>query len=138
MQNPARMPAAELNAFCGKCHRLELGTEAENKDTRDPRNSRNQPLMLGASACFRAGKGRLTYFTCHAPHEELRQTEAAYDRVCQNCHASPRHRRAIEGHACAECHMPGVRYGSELVFVNHRIGVYAEGNAVTPVSGRKP
>ena len=137
-RNPARMAAAELNAFCGRCHRLELGTEAENKDVRDARNSRNQPLMLSASACFRASKGRLNCFTCHAPHEELQQTAGAYDRACQSCHAAPRHRTTVAGRACAECHMPGVRYGSDLVFVNHRIGVYAEGNAVTPVSVRRP
>jgi len=138
MQNPMRLPAAALNTFCGKCHRLELGSEAENKDVRDPRNSRNQPLLLAASACFRGSKGRLTCFTCHAPHTALEQQPAAYDRACAGCHASPRHTQPVAGRACAVCHMPAVRYGSELAFGNHRIGIYAAGNAMIPVTSRKP
>ena len=54
---------------------------------RDPRNARNQPLMLSASACFRGAKGKLTCFTCHEPHADV-QREA-----CQGCHASVRHNR---------------------------------------------
>jgi hypothetical protein len=136
MRIPPRAKGADVNGMCADCHRLELGTEAENKDLRDPRNSRNQPLMLAASACFRGSNGRLSCFTCHAPHAELEQKPAAYDRICQGCHASPRHGQAVAGRACADCHMPGVRY-SNLVFVNHRIGIYAAGNAVTPVSVRR-
>ena len=136
MRNPAQTSGAEVNALCAPCHRLELGTEAENKDVRDPRNSRNQPLMLAASACFRGSKGRLSCLTCHAPHDELAQKPESYDRACQGCHAAARHTQTVAGRACAGCHMPGVGYG-ELVFVNHRIGIYAAGNAVTPVSVRR-
>jgi hypothetical protein len=31
-----------------------------------------------------------------------------------------------------------VRYGNELRFVNHRIGVYAAGEAIVPISARRP
>src|SRR5947207_939334 len=44
VRNPARMAAADLNALCAKCHRIELGSPAENRDVRDARNVRNQPL----------------------------------------------------------------------------------------------
>jgi hypothetical protein len=136
VRNPAAMTAGELNAFCAKCHRLELGSEQENRDVRDPRNARNQPLMLGASACFRGARGRLTCFICHAPHAGLAHETAGYDKACLGCHTAVRHKQEIAGEACAECHMPSVRYGNELGFVNHRIGVYAAGEAIVPLSGR--
>jgi Cytochrome c554 and c-prime len=117
-----RLRTTQSLADCASCHRLELGTPEENRDIHDPRNARNQPLMLAASACFRASKGKLTCFTCHAPHSELQSTLSAYDRACQSCHPTPRHRQPIMG-ACAGCHMPSVRYGAELRFVDHRISV---------------
>ena len=92
--------------------------------------------MLAASACFRGSKGRLSCFTCHAPHDELAQKAESYDRACQGCHTRARHTQTVAGRACAGCHMPGVGYG-ELVFVNHRIGIYAAGNSATPVSVRR-
>jgi hypothetical protein len=138
LRNPARMQAAELNGFCAKCHRLELGSDEENRDVRDPRNARNQPLMLGASACFRGAKSRLTCFTCHAPHAELEREAGAYDKACRGCHTAVRHKADTAGQACAGCHMPSVRYGNELRFVNHRIGVYAAGEAIVPISARRP
>jgi hypothetical protein len=136
LRNPSKMPAGELNAFCVKCHRLELGNEEANRDVRDQRNARNQPLMLAASSCFRGAKGRLTCFTCHAPHSKLAREAAAYDKACLGCHAAVRHKQEMAGRACAECHMPAVRYGNELRFVNHRIGVYGVGEAIVPLSGR--
>jgi hypothetical protein len=131
MRNPARLPAAELNVLCANCHRLELDSAEENRDVRDPRNARNQPLMLGASTCFRAAKGRLNCFTCHQPHED-RVKESA----CQECHPAVRHKQQITGQTCAGCHMPAIRYGNELRFVNHRIGIYAPGELIVPISAR--
>ena len=103
------MAAADLNALCAKCHRIELGSPAENRDVRDARNVRNQPLMLAASACFRGARGRLTCLTCHAPHAELERQAGAYDKTCQRCHAAARHKQPVAGQACAGCHMPDGR-----------------------------
>jgi len=118
MRNPAKMAGAELSAFCGACHRLELGSAEENRDVRDPRNVRNQPLMLGVSACFRGARGKLTCFTCHEAHTD------AVREACGECHAKVLHKQDVAGKACAACHMPAAQYGRELRFVNHRIAVY--------------
>jgi hypothetical protein len=132
-RNPARMSAAEMNSFCGQCHRLTLATEEETSDVRDPRNSRNQPMLLASSACFLKSRGRLTCLTCHSPHLALERNRAAYDPTCKNCHPAARHTNATAGRACAECHMPAVPQ-RPLAFTNHRIGVYAPRDPVVPVS----
>jgi hypothetical protein len=137
VNNPARLTGAQVNRLCAACHHNDLGTEAENQDLRDPRNARNQPLLLAASSCFRASQGRLTCFTCHAPHDELAQKPEAYDRSCRRCHLAPRHTANVSGQACAGCHMPAVPQGP-LAFPNHRIATYGSGNPWTPVSARRP
>lgn len=92
--NPGRLPADQLNAFCGWCHRMPAGA-AWTPDLRNPWNARHQPLMLAASACFRESKGRLTCLTCHFPHAPLEQKLAAYDAFCAGCHAQPKHKQAV-------------------------------------------
>jgi hypothetical protein len=128
-RNPASLSAPELNDLCGACHRMPSPAGSAT-DLRNPWNARHQPLMLAESACFRRSNGRLSCFTCHAPHGPLEQKLAAYDKACSNCHASPHHTRAIQGRACAECHMPAVKplpgaASTNLAFANHRIAVYS-------------
>jgi hypothetical protein len=136
VRNPAAMPAAQLNTFCGQCHRLLLEDEREATDLRDPRNSRNEPLWLSASACFRQSKTGVSCVRCHSPHEAIEKSAAAYDRVCAGCHAGTRHAQPVGEQACVECHMPAVRF-ENLAFRNHRIAVYAAGDPVRPVSERR-
>ena len=134
-RNPAAMTATALNAFCGQCHRLTLETDEEATDLRDPRNSRNEPRLLTASACFRKTKGGLACLKCHAPHGTPLQELSAYDSACQSCHTTARHSHPVAGRACVECHMPAVRL-DHLTFRNHRIAVYAAANPVEPVSAK--
>ena len=58
-QNPGRLTAAEINTFCGGCHRMPAGA-TETPDLRNAWNARHQPLLLAASRCFRESQGRLS------------------------------------------------------------------------------
>ena len=131
--NPARMTALEMNAFCGKCHRLDLDTGEELTNLRDPRILRSPARMLASSACFRKSANRLHCVTCHSPHAPLERNLAKYDATCRRCHAAPRHAQSVAGRACAACHLPAVGMG-ELLFTNHRIGVYSAKDQLTPVN----
>jgi hypothetical protein len=128
---PASLSAAQLNDFCGACHRMPTPAGSAT-DLRNPWNARHQPLMLALSACFRNSGGSLSCFTCHAPHAPLEQKLAAYDAACRHCHAAPRHTSPVTGHACAECHMPAVRPLPNLAFANHRIAIYAPADPMWP------
>lgn len=131
--NPGRYTAEAINELCGECHRMPAGV-TETTDLRDPWNARHQPLLLAASACFRASNGRLSCLTCHSPHEPVDRNAREYNTRCQTCHARPNHRQAVTGKACAECHMPAVRPQPGLVFANHRIATYAPGHPLTPLN----
>jgi hypothetical protein len=132
-KTPLRMPTE--NRFCGQCHRTDSETGEELTDLRDPRNAKDQALRLAASACFVRSKGRLNCVTCHDPHGQSEQNASSYDARCQGCHAKKVHKQDVAGQACASCHMPRISGGPSLSFANHRIGVYAAGNPVVPVSG---
>jgi hypothetical protein len=134
--NPRLLAADELNGLCGDCHRMPAGPN-ETPDLRDPWNARHQPLLLAASACFQQSKGRLSCLTCHSPHAPLERSLAAYDAACAGCHAAPRHTRPVAGRACAECHMPAVKPQAHLAFANHRIGVYAPADPLSPLTVRR-
>ena len=129
--NPGRLPADQINQFCGQCHRMPAGA-AETPDLRNPWNARHQPLLLAASACFQQSRGRLSCLTCHSPHAPLERKLAAYDAACTKCHTAPRHTARVAGKPCAECHMPAVKPAPGLEFANHRIAVYAAADPLTP------
>jgi len=132
-RNLGKFSAAELNTFCGECHRAPT----QEANLRDAWNSRHQPLMLAASACLRNSGSRLTCLSCHSPHDPLERNLAAYDAACKGCHAAPRHTTAIAGRACAGCHMPRVPAQPHLTFANHRIAVYSPGDPLWPVPTRR-
>ena len=114
-----KMPRSgvEVNALCGRCHRSDTGQF--NWDS--VWNVRHQPPYLARSACF--ASGRLSCLTCHAPHEQVRRSDAAYYRQrCQTCHTAKAHVQAKTD--CIQCHMPAVSASSRLTFHNHWIGIY--------------
>ncbi len=121
VRDPKRLTPDELNALCGECHRMPAAA-GDSTDLHNPWNARHQPLMLAASACFRSGK--LSCVTCHSPHAPLETNLAAYNKVCQNCHAQVHHNQPLNGQSCAGCHMPRARPLPNLSFANHRIAVY--------------
>ena len=131
--NPGRLSADRLNEFCGTCHRMPAGAD-ETPDLRNPWNARHQPLLLAESACFRRSQGKLSCLTCHSTHAPLETPVSKYDAACAGCHAGVRHG---EGRPCAACHMPEVKPLPGLAFANHRIAVYREGDALTPVARKR-
>jgi len=135
-RNPGRMNGIELNALCGSCHRAQSSAE-DTPDLRDPWNSRHQPLLLAASACFQKSNGRLTCIGCHSPHKPLELNASSYNAACQKCHSGVRHEQAVGDRACSECHMPAVRVSANLAFANHRIGIYSPGDPLSPVATSK-
>jgi hypothetical protein len=133
MKNPGAMNGAEMNAACGACHRVQSSAE-DGSNLLDPWNSRHQPLLLAASACFQKSAGKLTCVTCHSPHEALEVKQSAYNPVCMNCHANAKHTVTITDRPCSECHMPSVRINENLAFANHRIAVYSPADPLLPVT----
>jgi hypothetical protein len=134
--NPGKLSADRLNDFCGGCHRMPLGSN-ETLDFRDAWNVRHQPPTLAASACFRLSGGKLNCIICHSPHAQVVRSPEAYDRVCQGCHAAPKHTRPVAGKACAGCHMPRVQPMPNLSFTNHRIAIYTPSDPLMPVSAAR-
>lgn len=132
LRTPAQLAAPAISRFCGQCHRTDSESGEELKDLRDPRNAKDQPLRLAASACFLRSNGRLNCVTCHDPHRQLDQNASSYDAGCKICHAGKVHRQPVSGQACVSCHMPSIPDGPNLSFANHRIAVYAPGNPVVP------
>ena len=135
--NPGKLTAAQLNQFCGRCHR-EPPLPGVATDFTYAWNVRHQPVYLSQSACFLKSSGALSCLTCHDPHEPAEKKPAAfYNGVCSNCHsgaASPPRAICLERQPanCIDCHMPLVSPQSPLRFTNHWVGVYAEGSKLKP------
>ena len=135
VRNPKRMSAGAVNQLCGGCHR-KPAVSGEDTDWSNPWNTRHQPLYLAESACFRKSNGKLSCFTCHAPHQPMAKEASTYAKTCASCHARPRHRAATlsaKG-TCVSCHMPEVQPQPSLRFANHWIGVYATGKPLQPIA----
>jgi hypothetical protein len=132
IRNPKKQTAAQINEMCGACHR-KPAVAGDDTDWTNAWNTRHQPLYLAQSACFLKSKGKLSCFTCHAPHTVMARDAGSYGKICASCHARPRHRTALKG-SCVSCHMPGVKPQENLEFANHWIGVFASGQPLKPLA----
>ncbi|MBL8177949.1 MAG: hypothetical protein JNK48_24945 [Bryobacterales bacterium] len=128
--NPRKMTAAELNKFCGRCHRPPA-SQGVAIDWNYAWNVRHQPVYLSQSACFLRSKGKLSCLSCHDTHGPLVKTAAGYNQKCAACHASPKHRQTGLTN-CVDCHMPRVSPQPPLRFTNHWIGVYGSAAKLRP------
>jgi len=138
IRNPAPLPAAQLNEFCGKCHRPPAA-KGVTIDWNYAWTVRHQPIYLSQSACFRQSRGALRCFTCHEPHEPAGKRDAAYyNGRCGSCHSastSPPKPVCLERKPanCIDCHMPLVSPQAPLRFTNHWIGIYRSGAKLKPL-----
>lgn len=136
IRHPGRLPAGDLNAYCGACHRPPQ-SDPDEIDWSDPWNVRHQPVYLSRSPCFKSGRG-LSCLSCHDPHQPLARGAADhYNAACMECHAGSGPAPAEvcpppKSAACHSCHMPRVRPQAELEFTNHWIGVYETGSPLRP------
>jgi len=129
--NPGRNRPADVNEFCGKCHRSTR--EALASSIRDVRNVRFQPYRLENSRCYDPTDERITCVACHDPHQQLVTGPAKYDAQCEACHAVRGRARKASQRAkacptasanCVSCHMPKTAIpGSHYVFTDHYIRV---------------
>jgi hypothetical protein len=139
LRNPARFSAAQLNEFCGRCHRPPA-SDGVKIDWNYAWNVRHQPVYLSQSACFRRSRGTLSCLTCHDPHGAAgRKPAAEYNARCEQCHSTTARRPkpvCLERTPanCIDCHMPLVSPQSPLRFTNHWIGVYGQGSKLKPRS----
>jgi hypothetical protein len=131
INNPGKMTAVQMNELCGACHR-KPAARGDDTEWSNPWNVRHQPLYLDQSACFVKSKGALSCITCHPAHQPVSRSSADYDRACNGCHASARHKTPVAGRSCVACHMPEVKPHPDLKFANHWIGVYTAGAALRP------
>jgi predicted CXXCH cytochrome family protein len=126
--NPAKLSAAGLNEFCGRCHRPPAAANAAI-DWSFSWNIRHQPVYLSESQCFKKSRGALTCLTCHDPHETAGTAQlAGYNRRCLGCHP----KAAAKPANCVDCHMPRVSPQPPLRFSNHWIGIYRGSSKLKP------
>ena len=81
--DPAVLDGAAMNELCGACHRAP---SAAAPNLRDPWNARHQPLLLAASACFRASRASSKCVVAMCRTLPLETRLAAYDASCAACH----------------------------------------------------
>jgi len=127
--NPARLSAADLNKFCGRCHRRP--DEQAATDWNYAWNVRHEPVYFSRSVCFLKSRGRLSCLSCHDPHEAAgKKTAAFYNAKCGQCHEGCTTKERVN---CVDCHMPLVSPQPPLRFTNHWIGIYRAGAKLKPV-----
>lgn len=133
--NPGMLAPADLNDFCGTCHRSTSDVLALN--IRDIRNIRFQPYRLENSRCYDPSDKRITCIACHDPHRALVTSLSSYDSKCLACHADRMEHRSASHAApacpkatenCVSCHMPKIALpGAHYAFTDHYIRVYRSG-----------
>jgi hypothetical protein len=117
--NAASLGPADVEDFCGACHRTSLRVQARGLHGLE--TVHYEPYRLELSQCWIMSQG-ITCLNCHNPHQPLARGSAAYDSACLACHSSAAGQAtAGSGGAhlgkvcpvgkrdCATCHMPKCR-----------------------------
>lgn len=126
--NPKNFSPAEMNDYCGACHR----TARDITDWGLSWNSRHEPAFLSQAQCFQ--KSQVSCLTCHDAHQPVATNLKQYDAKCSSCHAKPKHRAPVSAaSSCVSCHMPSVQANPYIRFTNHWIGIYDKTRPMTPL-----
>jgi DmsE family decaheme c-type cytochrome len=119
IRNPARLPAAEVDQTCLKCHR-------------------NQPTHAGRLQSSHA-RGQVACTSCHSVHGQsppglVARKTAAVNAQCAGCHAGAwsqfqkpyKHRVPEGGMSCVDCHNPhgSFRPGMTQAFAANEPGCF--------------
>lgn len=117
--NPGSLGPADLEDFCGACHRTSL--RVQMKALHGLETVHYEPYRLEMSSCWIMSQ-RVTCLNCHNPHQPLARGASAYDAACMACHSSSTVRGtagARGAHSakvcpvgkrdCTTCHMPKCR-----------------------------
>lgn len=133
--NPARLAPADIDNFCGRCHRSTQDVLALN--ILDVRNVRFQPYRLENSRCYDPTDRRIDCLACHDPMKPLVTSPVWYDKKCLACHADRNTVRSSRQFApacpvatsrCVTCHMPKTELpGAHFAFTDHYIRVVHPG-----------
>jgi hypothetical protein len=138
---PDRYTADRLLALCGSCHRLPSASQANRIKPDDPNLVRFQPVGIAQSKCYQKSAGAFSCVTCHDPHTRVSPDRPAYDKVCLTCHlgapapkieSTPKPAPPCPESAqsrCVECHMPRKDAGQGILFSDHWIRIYPEGES---------
>jgi hypothetical protein len=124
---PARWTARSLMQMCGGCHRLPEMVSPDVIRPDNPELARFQPAAMLQSRCYKESQGRLHCLSCHDPHGPASKDQAAYERVCLDCHggAPGQAQCAVSpSDKCVGCHMPGRDAGQGVLFTDHWIRVW--------------
>lgn len=135
IMNPAHLSPADLEGFCGACHRTServIGEGLHGLDT-----VHYEPYRLEMSQCWIMSQ-QITCITCHNPHQPLARGAAAYDAACLSCHSGAAHAVndatgnvcPVAKRNCVTCHMPKCRLPlSPFSMSDHFIRIVRPGDA---------
>jgi tetratricopeptide (TPR) repeat protein len=125
--NPDKLTADESLDLCGRCH---SGFRNLAAPVPDELLISSQVVALRNTDCFKQSRKGLTCGTCHDPHRDAKENDAAYVRGCRSCHSlsSANHAEICpvnQSDGCIGCHMPKQIVGG-FPMADHWIRVHPE------------
>ena len=111
--NPARLTNEKSIEVCARCH---SGFTPVTDPLPDDLLISSQATAIRNTECFIQSGAGFSCTSCHNPHQNARENEAAYTETCLRCHSAGLQKRAAlcpvnQNDGCIGCHMPTRRRG---------------------------